>query len=119
MKYRMINDEGDWCFGQGMSSYAKDEHAIETGVIVCLRSISGENWMDRNVGLPWISLMAQKDIGQIDLLMIRDYILSCSGVLGVDNLNLEVDEKRKLKLKYNLQTVYNFNVEGSTEIGLR
>ena len=119
MKYRMLDENNDWCFGQGLSSYAKDEHAIETGVLVRLRTISGENWMDKNVGLPWLSLMSQKDLSQLDLLMIRDYILSCRGVLGVDNLTIESDEKRNLKLKYNLQTVYNFNIEGSTEIGLR
>lgn len=118
MMYRMLDDNDDWCFGQGLQSYCRDEKAVETGVAINLRTIRGENWMNKNLGLSWISMMAQKDIKPIDLLMIRDYILSCRGVLGVKNLSLEKNEKRKLILKYNLQTVYNFNIEGSTEIGL-
>lgn len=115
MKYRMLDDNNDWCFGAGYSSYCKDEKAIETGVLVSLRTIQGENWFGQNIGLPWLSLMAQKNIKKLDLLMIRDYINSCRGVVGVSNLELK-RENRKIKLKYNLQTVYNYVVEGSTDI---
>ena len=118
MMYRMLDDNNDWCFGQGLSSFVRDEKAVEIGVQVYLRAIQGEIWMDGNVGLPWISMMALKEIKPIDLMMIRDYILSYRGVLGVNDLNLERSENRKIKLQYKLQTVYNYTVEGSTEIGL-
>lgn len=118
MIYRMLDDDNDWCFGQGLSSFAKDESAIETGVQVYLRSIQGENWMDSTVGLPWISMMALKNLKPVDLLLVRDYILSYRGVLGVNNLEIERKENRKIKLKYKIQTVYNYTIEGSTDIGL-
>lgn len=118
MMYRMLDDKNDWCFGHGLSSYAKDEKAIETGVQVYIRAIQGEVWMDSNVGLPWISMMALKELKSIDLLLIRDYILSYRGILGVNDLSIERTENRKIKLKYKIQTVYNYTIEGSTDIGL-
>lgn len=118
MMYRMLDDDNDWCFGQGIQSYCKDEKAIETGVQVYLRAIQGEVWMDGTVGLPWISMMASKDLKPIDLLTIRDYILSYRGILGVKDLDIERNENRKIKLKYKIQTVYNYTIEGSTDIGL-
>lgn len=116
MMYRMLDKDDDWSFGQGLQSYCKDDQAIETAMLVSVRTIQGENWCDRSIGLPWISLMAQKELKDIDLYMIRDYILACRGVAGVENLDLERKENRQIVLKYNLQTVYNFNIEGSTQI---
>ena len=119
MMYRMLDENDDWIFGQGLQSFVRDEKAVETGVQVYLRTIQGEVWMDGNVGLPWISMMALKELKPIDLMLIRDYMLSYRGVLGVTDLDVERTENREIKLKYKLQTVYNYMIEGSTEIGLR
>lgn len=118
MMYRMLDKDDDWSFGQGLQSYCRDEKAIETGVQVYLRAIQGEIWMDGTIGVPWISMMSLKKLKPVDLLLIRDYIMSYRGVLAVNELDIERTENRKIKLKYKIQTVYNYTIEGSTDIGL-
>ena len=46
MMYRMLDENDDWVFGQGLQSFVRDEKAVETGVQVYLRTIQGEVWMD-------------------------------------------------------------------------
>lgn len=107
--------DGDWLFGAGRASFARDNDAILLNISTTLKTFLGECFYNTAVGLDWFTLINQKN-KDIVLLTIKNAIYNCYGVTAVNEIEYALDENRELVLTYNITTLYAQNVIGTVTI---
>lgn len=113
MRVRAVDGSNDWLFGKGKNSYVRDSQAIGQNIKTRLMSFLGDCFFAQTEGIDWFNLLGGKELLEIELAMGAT-ILNTEGVLGILQLDLRVDEKRRLYIEYAVQTVFS-PVYGSFE----
>lgn len=119
MKYRRLDENGDYSFGNNSLDYIKDNDAIIQAIKTKLYLFYGEWWEDISLGLP----MFQSILGQVSnenlrrtvILLSAEQIQSVEGVASVDSIVVAISA-RKLTLSIDVTTEYGSSV--STEVEL-
>nr|DAT68234.1 MAG TPA: baseplate wedge protein [Caudoviricetes sp.] len=119
MKYRRLDENGDYSFGNNSLDYIKDNDAIIQAIRTKLYLFYGEWWEDISLGLP----MFQSILGQVSnenlrrtvILLSAEQIQSVEGVISVDSIVVAISA-RKLTLSIDVTTEYGSSV--STEVEL-
>lgn len=115
MIIRTIDQEGDWTFGKGKSSYKVSLAALSQNVKTKLLEWKGDCFFDNNAGIDWNNRLAKRS--QILPLQdeIRTLILKINGITEVINLDLNFNSNnRALRLDYSIKTVYSSEIEENT-----
>jgi len=115
MIFRGLDENNDWQFGCGKSSYVVGIDAIMTNITTKLRTFFGECFFDPTVGVNWFSLINEKN-KTVVVLSIRSEIMACDGVIGINEVEYSCDVSRTLKIKYNINTISGNYVEGTVII---
>lgn len=119
MRYRRLDENGDYSFGNNSLDYIKDNDAIAQAIKTKLYLFYGEWWEDISLGLP----MFQSILGQVSnenlrrtvILLSAEQIQSVEGVSSVDSIVVAISA-RKLTLSIDVTTEYGSSV--STEVEL-
>lgn len=119
MRYRRLDENGDYSFGNNSLDYIKDNDAIVQAIKTKLYLFYGEWWEDISLGLP----MFQSILGQVSnenlrrtvILLSAEQIQSVEGVSSVDSIVVAISA-RKLTLSIDVTTEYGSSV--STEVEL-
>lgn len=106
MRVRAVDGSNDWLFGKGKNSYVRDSQAIGQNIKTRLMSFLGDCFFAQTEGIDWFNLLGGKELLEIELAMGAT-ILNTEGVLGILQLDLRVDEKRRLYIEYAVQTVFS------------
>lgn len=112
MKIRKVDENNDWTFGKGLSSYARNEEAIEQNIKGRLLSWVNDCFFDLQAGVDWKSRL---DVGQQQALEeeCRAVILQSFGVVGVNSVDAVFDgATRLLRIEYNVSTIFSPSFEG-------
>lgn len=119
MRYRQLDENGDYSFGNNSLDYIKDNDAVVQAIKTKLYLFYGEWWEDISLGLP----MFQSILGQVSnenlrrtvILLSAEQIQSVEGVSSVDSIVVAISA-RKLTLSIDVTTEYGSSV--STEVEL-
>lgn len=119
MRYRRLDENGDYSFGNNSLDYIKDNDAVVQAIKTKLYLFYGEWWEDISLGLP----MFQSILGQVSnenlrrtvILLSAEQIQSVEGVSSVDSIVVAISA-RKLMLSIDVTTEYGSSV--STEVEL-
>lgn len=119
MRYRRLDENGDYSFGINSLDYIKDNDAVVQAIKTKLYLFYGEWWEDISLGLP----MFQSILGQVSnenlrrtvILLSAEQIQSVEGVSSVDSIVVAISA-RKLTLSIDVTTEYGSSV--STEVEL-
>lgn len=119
MRYRRLDEKGDYSFGNNSLDYIKDNDAVVQAIKTKLYLFYGEWWEDISLGLP----MFQSILGQVSnenlrrtvILLSAEQIQSVEGVTSVDSIVVAISA-RKLTLSIDVTTEYGSSV--STEVEL-
>lgn len=95
MRYRKLDENGDYTFGNNSQDYIDGLEAIAQAIQTKVLLFYGEWWENIGIGIP----MFQSIIGQMDpenlkmsaSLLITQRIMEVEGVLSVENLEIERD----------------------------
>lgn len=106
MRYRQLNSDGDYTFGQGGLNYLTEKEAVLQAVKTRLKLLMGEWWEDLEDGFPLfqvILLQRGNEDGRktIDLL-VQERILSTKHVTGIESF-----ESKIINRQYQAETVIN------------
>lgn len=114
MKIRRIDENNDWMFGRSEGSFYVSQQAIDQNIATKLKEWSGDCFFSQNSGVDYDTLL---DKGQGDRLKsaVKDVILSCFGVVGVNSIDYIID-KRAVTISYDIDTIYSPNFQA--EIGV-
>ena len=112
MRYRALDANGDYSFGQGSANFLVNSPAcVAQAVQTRLRLFEGEWFLDQTDGTPWFQdVLGQKNALDNINLIIRARILATQGVSpqgGIENYSAVFDDTtRKLTVTMTLNTIY-------------
>lgn len=108
MRYRKLDDDGDYSFGQGQNNFhINTPEGVAQAVMTRLKFWVGEWFADTSDGTGWTTDVLGKFTDHLFELMIRQRILSTQGILRVDSFDSQFDgETRKLSIQSTITTIY-------------
>ena len=101
MRFRNLDENGDWVFGKGRNSYLQNNQALMMNIKTRLLCFLGDCFFDTEAGIDWWVLLGGKDLKSI-IASIQRVILRSANV------------KRIVELDYTL-TNRNLSVKVSVE----
>lgn len=119
MKYRKLDNTGDYSFGSGLTDFIKDKEAIAQAIKTKILLFYGEWWEQIDDGIPMFqSILGAYDTNTVKLAsnrLVIDRIQQVDGVTNVSEAKTDVIG-RKLYLSYRVDTIYG-QIEGGVEVG--
>lgn len=79
MRFRNVDENGDWVFGKGRNSYLKDNEALMMNIKTRLMEFLGDCFWDTEKGIDWWNLIGGKDQKAL-LASIQRVVLRSSNV---------------------------------------
>lgn len=108
MRYRILDDENDYSFGNGQLDFYRDVpaapgQAVETGLMLW----QGEWYQDTTKGTPYVAGVLGKHSQDTADSTIKAQVLGTQGVTGISSYVSTLDsEKRSLKIDISVDTQY-------------
>ena len=104
MKYRRMDENGDYIFGLNEQGFLKDNEAVAQAILTKIKLLKGEWWEDVNEGTPLFESIlgigaVQGSKNAIDLI-IRDRILSVENVETISYFKSEIDNASRTYMLY-------------------
>lgn len=112
MKFRGIDAGGDWMFGQGVGSYAKDAAALALDIAARLRSWRGGCFFAPTDGVDYTNLLEKGQEKNLETAQ-GNCIMQTPGVVKLNSLTQSEDRRARTgSLQANVNTVFSrgFNV---------
>ena len=112
MRYRRIDENGDYTFGNGQYDFLVDIEAVPQAIKTKIRLLRGEWWEDLSEGLPFYQEIAGQFIKSEEEkdIVTRLYCNRITDVIQVNSflsVNSEFDnENRKYSLTADIDTIY-------------
>ena len=107
MKYRKLDENGDYTFGNNSFDYIEKDEAIAQAIKTKLYLFYGEWWEDISLGLPMFqSILGQvsnNNLRQTVILLCAEQISLVEGVTSVDSISVDISA-RKLGLTIDVTT---------------
>jgi hypothetical protein len=112
MIIRALDNNDDWVFGNGKSSYKSDFLALIQNIKTKLLEWKGDCFFDNLAGIDWKNRLTKRQEEKPLQEEIRVLISKINGVKEVLNIDLNYNEKnRKLKIEYAIKTIYSDTTE--------
>ncbi len=118
MRFRALDQNGDWTCGAGTQSYFTDEDAISADIKTALKIFLGEVFWALDAGVDWWNLIgARKGAEQNIILQCRQVISSRQGVTRINKVESILDRNtRRLSVSFNIDTVFSRNLNGEIAV---
>lgn len=108
MRYRLLDKNGDYVFGQGPSEFlVNSPETVAQAVKTVMQLALGEWFLDQTLGVPYLTeILGHGTIGTYDL-AIQSAILGTQGVQSITLYNSSLNTAtRVLTVQVNLNTIY-------------
>ena len=119
MKYRKLDENGDYVFGNNSYDYIEKAEAIAQAIKTKLYLFYGEWWEDISLGLPMFqSILGQvsnNNLRQTVILLCAEQISLVEGVTSVDSISVDISA-RKLGLTIDVTTENGTTVNLEVEL---
>lgn len=119
MKYRKLDENGDYTFGNNSFDYIENDEAIAQAIKTKLYLFYGEWWEDISLGLPMFqSILGQvsnNNLRQTVILLCAEQISLVEGVTSVDSISVDISA-RKLGLTIDVTTENGTTVNLEVEL---
>ena len=119
MKYRKLDENGDYVFGNNSHDYIEKDVAIAQAIKTKLYLFYGEWWEDISLGLPMFqSILGQvsnSNLRQTVILLCAEQINLVEGVTSVDSISVDISA-RKLGLTIDVTTENGTTVNLEVEL---
>lgn len=119
MKYRKLDKNGDYVFGNNSHDYIEKDEAIAQAIKTKLYLFYGEWWEDISLGLPMFqSILGQvsnSNLRQTVILLCAEQINLVEGVTNVDSISVDISA-RKLGLTIDVTTENGTTVNLEVEL---
>ena len=119
MKYRKLDENGDYVFGNNSHDYIEKDEAIAQAIKTKLYLFYGEWWEDISLGLPMFqSILGQvsnSNLRQTVILLCAEQINLVEGVTSIDSISVDISA-RKLGLTIDVTTENGTTVNLEVEL---
>tara|TARA_B110000908_G_C9845225_1_gene267404 strand:+ start:63 stop:416 length:354 start_codon:yes stop_codon:yes gene_type:complete len=117
MKFRNLDNNGDWNFGRGKSDFIAQNDAIGLNIKTRLNSWVNDCFFNQTAGIDWLNRLGstgQRELLELDIKRIIQQSEDVTGILSFDTfLN-----GRSFTAEYSVETVYSKSYEDKLELEL-
>lgn len=108
MRYRALDADGDYTFGQGQANFLQNSPScVAQSVLTRLRLWQGEWFLDKTEGTPWLQQVLGRNTQPVYDLAIRTRVLQTAGVKSIDAYSSSLDAAtRSLTVTMTITTIY-------------
>ncbi|QEE24532.1 hypothetical protein CS053_08470 [Rhodanobacter glycinis] len=108
MRYRKLDENGDYTFGNSSADFYIDEpEAVSQAVQTRLELFTGEWFLDTSDGTPWNTDVLGKNTSASYDMVIKERILGTPGVMSIDSYSSTLDRNtRNLAVAATVTTQY-------------
>jgi hypothetical protein len=106
---RALDQNGDWEFGRGLSSYKRTQNAVIQNLQTRLKEWKFDCFFAQNAGVDYNNRLSKTNQKVLLDQEIKTIIVSTIGIISLDSFNSSV-ENRAYKASFNVTTVYSKNV---------
>jgi hypothetical protein len=107
MKFRGLDVNGDWMFGQGLGSYAQGQDALALDIAARIRSWKGGCFFAPNDGVDYKNLLEKGQLKNLEL-ALQNCIMQTPGVVKILSFAFTFSAgTRSLSMNATIQTIYS------------
>lgn len=116
MKFRRLNKNNDWTFGNGVYNYADSDEAILLNCKTRLMSFKQDWFLDTSANIDWFNILGQKNNEYIIYNEVERVCLNSVGVVKVVSINIVKSDNRSASIEVVLNTIFSELVKLGVEI---
>ncbi len=117
--FRSLDSNGDWVWGQGLSSFTAGAAAIALDVSTALKTFWGDAFWSTEFGVDWINLLGRTNSESLILAQTRNVIANINGVVTINSVGVNFNAAaRVLTLTYNFTTIFSQSIINSVNVPL-
>lgn len=116
MRFREVDSNGDWTFGNGIQTYAKEDAALNLNIKTRLNSYVGDSFFDLRAGVDWKNYLSDPRSKDNLEFSIRNVLLDTEGVLRVNSIQSVIDDDREIQITYNIDTIFSTSFQAAFNI---
>lgn len=117
MIVRALDDLEDWTYGKGKNDYRSGILATAQNIQTRVSSFLYDCFFATNEGIDWFNLLGGKNQLALNL-AVSTTILNTENVTGLQQLSINLDVSRVIRIIYNVQTSYSRGVQGDFSLDL-
>lgn len=93
MRFRGVDNTGDWVFGKGRNSYLTDNKALMMNIKTRLLEFLGDCFWDTEKGIDWWNLLGEKNLKKI-LVDVQRTVLRSYQVSRIVDMQYQVKDRK-------------------------
>ena len=119
MRFRNLDSNGDWTFGQGLSNYVAGNTAIGLNIATRIKSWMGDCFFAMNAGVDWKTRLGSKNQQSLLEGDLKRIILSSYGVTGINSFSVSYSAiTRHFSVDYDVSTIFTKSYQQSVTQGV-
>lgn len=96
MKYRKLDENGDYSFGRGNQNFLIDSpQAVAQAIKTSLALYQGEWFIDTSAGMPWLTQVVGFNTQSVYDDLIKSKVQRVPGVTSIDSYNSTLDRSSR------------------------
>lgn len=107
---RALDNDGDWEFGKGKSSYKRDQKAIILNIDTKLNEWKTDCFFAQNSGIDWKTRLSKTNQKPLLDNELRRLLVGIEGVLKLNSFTSDLTN-RQYTANFNLTTIYSTNTD--------
>ena len=104
MIVRSLDKNHDWTFGAGKNNYRTNLNALAQNLQTRLLCFLGDCFFDLTTGINWWFYLGSRNRQDELQMEVADVILSTENVTSIENLQMDLNANREIKLTYTIDT---------------
>lgn len=112
--FRNLDENHDWTFGNNLSNYVSEQQEIAINIETRILSFLGDCFFAVNEGIDWWNLLDYRYQDRLEN-AVSEVIKNTPGVTAINAIDVLIGANRKIKLQYNIQTIYSRNYVNTIE----
>lgn len=111
MRFRKLDEKGDWVFGGGLQSLAEKNDAIIINATSRCNFWKNDYFANKEFGIDWVNFLSNKGNKANIEKALRTEILYVFGVVGITSFEITEQKNRELRIRIEIETIFSKNNE--------
>ena len=104
--FRSLDSNNDWNFGNNLESYVTTQQEIALNLKTRIMSFLGDCFFATDEGIDWWNLLDYRYQDRLEN-AVQDVVKNTPGVTAINSVDVLVGANRKIKIQYDIQTIYS------------
>ena len=104
--FRNLDANNDWTFGIGQNNYVTEQQESALNLRTRIMSFLGDCFFATNEGIDWWNLLDYRYQDRLEK-AVQDVIKDTPGVTAINSVDILIGANRKIRIQYDIQTIYS------------